>query len=303
MLTPKQLEERFGYLGASDFPKLLGISPYKNSTPYDLWDEKVNKKRWEIDPLLSKKGHLYEEIMAKQCENEYLVKCIPPKEGHSVRSDTYHFLSATPDFWAYKDNDFQFLLECKHVGRHNAKHWLEGPPDYVLIQVLMQMFCCIDNANQLDINTHNIAAKVVCVIGDERAKFYPVEYNEDIINRTIEVAKNFWGYVERKEPLPPGYNNIEVKERVKVAKLRNDKILEADDPGKINNLVERIKIHKRNRLAEARYEKAVKKILIGVIGEYRGIKTEKYLVTYDEVKSGGRRLNFKELSDDNADIG
>jgi len=47
-LSPEAVAERVNYIGASDVPVILGLSPWR--TPYDLWSIKTGRLANEFAP-------------------------------------------------------------------------------------------------------------------------------------------------------------------------------------------------------------------------------------------------------------
>ena len=58
--TKRWLEERMSYIGGSDAPIIMGVSPWK--TPYQLWEEKMGNVVEDKDKeFIFARGHRMED--------------------------------------------------------------------------------------------------------------------------------------------------------------------------------------------------------------------------------------------------
>lgn len=135
-LSEAQLEERQEYLGASDTPAALRLSPYR--TPLEVWCSKRTPSR---GPLMkttaspqAEVGQVLEAGLRHLYERRSGMKATKP-DGETVRDAELPWLAATPDGFVEDGG----LLELKLVGARMAYQWQDGPPDYVRLQVLQQM--------------------------------------------------------------------------------------------------------------------------------------------------------------------
>ena len=140
-LTPEELVERRSYMGGSDIPPLLGLSPYQNIT--DLWLSKTG--RLEVkDEAPSRPADLGSRL------EPALVQLAADTRGHPVefnrrftRPDA-EFKSCQTDGWL---TDVGEPVEAKCIGLWNSRfsphEWgTEGTdevPYSVLVQVVWQL--------------------------------------------------------------------------------------------------------------------------------------------------------------------
>ena len=83
------------------------------------------------------------------------------------------------------------ILECKTAGEFGARLWRDGVPDYVVCQVQHQLAV-----------TGKAAADVCVLICGQEIRIYRIERDDVLINRLIELERQFWRYVEMDVPPP-----------------------------------------------------------------------------------------------------
>ena len=121
-------EERKKYIGSSDTPIILGLSPFK--TALELYEEKIGKREPAPQNYATAKGHAMENVVRQKCEFRFGRKFEP-------RVFTEGFLIASLDGYSP-----DLLLEIKNPGReaHDAAKAGEIPRHYYA-QVQHQMYC------------------------------------------------------------------------------------------------------------------------------------------------------------------
>jgi putative phage-type endonuclease len=129
MLTPEQVKERLGYIGASDAPGVLGLSRY--TTPLEVWAMKAGqiapKDLSEELPIIL--GHRFEEVVAELFTKK------TGKKVRRVNETFYHkkhpFLAANIDRRVVGEDT---LLEAKFISPWRAKEFVddEVPPEYFI---------------------------------------------------------------------------------------------------------------------------------------------------------------------------
>jgi len=141
-LTREELAARRHYVGGSDVPAILGVSPYRNIT--DVWLEKTG--RMDPDRTTSRPADLGNrlerplvELVADQLGERV-------EFGHRFTRDDAEYKVAQVDGWM---PDVSAPIEAKCIGlwnsRFDARDWgSEGTdqvPYYVLVQVVWQLHC------------------------------------------------------------------------------------------------------------------------------------------------------------------
>ena len=194
------LAVRKGGIGSSDAAAAVGLSPYKS--PLELWLEKTGR-----DGELSKAdpddenspmywGNLLEPIVAAHYTR---------RTGRRVRR-VNAVLQHPREPWMLANLDREVVgspavqvLECKTAGLHGARLWKDGVPEYVQLQVMHQLAV-----------TGKQAADVAVLICGQELQVHRIERDEGMIERLVELERQFWGYVERdQEPPADGSESAE----------------------------------------------------------------------------------------------
>ncbi|AXV97415.1 endonuclease [Ralstonia solanacearum] len=187
------LEARRTGIGGSDAAAAVGLNPYKSQL--ELWLEKTGRDAElpKPDPNDTTEpvywGTLLEPIVAAAYTQQ---------AGHRVRKvnavlqhPTIPFMLANLDREVVGAPDVQ-ILECKTAGEFGARHWRDGVPEYVTLQVQHQLAV-----------TGKRAADVAVLLCGQALEVHRIERDDDLIARLIPLEAQFWHYVETDTP-PPG---------------------------------------------------------------------------------------------------
>lgn len=187
------LQVRRTGIGGSDAAAAVGLNPYKSQT--ELWLEKTGRgadlpkpdPNDTTEPIYW--GTLLEPIVAaaysKQTGNR--VRRI----NAVLRHPTIPFMLANLDREVIGVPGVQ-ILECKTAGQFGARHWVDGPPEYVGLQVQHQLAV-----------TGKQAADVAALLCGQQLAVYRIERDDALIANLIALEAEFWRYVETDTP-PPG---------------------------------------------------------------------------------------------------
>ncbi|MFV8598100.1 YqaJ viral recombinase family protein [Ralstonia pseudosolanacearum] len=180
-------------IGGSDAAAAVGLNPYKSQL--ELWLEKTGRDAElpKPDPTDTAEavywGTLLEPIVAAAYTQQ---------TGHRVRKvnavlqhPTIPFMLANLDREVVGVPDVQ-ILECKTAGEFGARHWQDGVPEYVQLQVQHQLAV-----------TGKHAADVAVLLCGQALEVHRIERDDDLIARLIPLEAQFWHYVETDTP-PPG---------------------------------------------------------------------------------------------------
>ena len=188
------LTVRKGGIGSSDAGAAVGLNPYQS--PLELWLVKTGRDGGlpKIDPNDETSpmywGALLEPIVAahytKRSGNR--VRRINAVLQHPDRDKAW--MLANIDREIVGASDVQ-ILECKTAGEFGARLWRDGVPDYVVCQVQHQLAV-----------TGKAAADVCVLICGQEIRIYRIERDDVLINRLIELERQFWRYVEMDVPPP-----------------------------------------------------------------------------------------------------
>lgn len=131
---PAWQEARRSFIGASDVPAVLGLSPWR--TPLDVWAEKTGLivQPAGTGSLATRLGHELEDLIARLWADEHPDAHVTHNEI-TVRDPRRPWLAASTDREVGDDG----LLECKLVGAGTTALWDDGVPDHVHAQCVAQL--------------------------------------------------------------------------------------------------------------------------------------------------------------------
>ncbi|CAJ0694982.1 hypothetical protein LMG18102_02043 [Ralstonia mannitolilytica] len=187
------LEVRRTGIGGSDAAAAVGLNPFKSQL--ELWLEKTNRDTDlpKPDPSDTAEpvcwGTLLEPIVAAAYTAH--TKRRVRKVNAVLRHPSIPFMLANLDREVVGVPDVQ-ILECKTSGEFGARHWQDGVPEYVTLQVQHQLAV-----------TGKQAADVAVLLCGQRLEVHRIERDDALIEQLIALEAEFWRYVETDTP-PPG---------------------------------------------------------------------------------------------------
>lgn len=193
MSREQWLQVRKQGIGSSDAAAACGLNPHMSML--ELWMIKTG--RMQAPPDQPFKNHYSPLYWGNKLE-PLIADYYQQRTGNKVRrvnavlqhpDEDKAFMLANLDYAVVGSDEVQ-LLECKSVGEWGTKHWRDGVPLYVIIQVQHQLAV-----------TGKQAAHICVLICGHEAKIFKVERNEIVINRLIASEKIFWSCVE--DDMPP----------------------------------------------------------------------------------------------------
>lgn len=184
------LDIRRGGIGGSDAAAAVGLSPYKSQL--ELWLEKTGRDAdlERPDPTDTTHpvywGTLLEPIVAGVYAHR--TGCKVRRVNAVLQHPMHPFMRANLDREVVGSSDVQ-ILECKTAGEHGARHWRDGVPEYVQLQVQHQLAV-----------TGRKAADVAVLICGQQLEIHRIERDETLIDQLIVLEGRFWDLVERDQP-------------------------------------------------------------------------------------------------------
>jgi len=180
------LNDRRTFLGGSDAPVVMGISPWK--TPYQLWMEKTGQA---APPDLSEVervrfGILLEDIVAREFMS---------RTGFKVRRvNQRQILKRKPYLVAQIDRRIVGggILECKTADASRKSDWDDGVPDHYMAQVQHQLLV-----------TGESFAYIAVLFGGNTFQCFRIERNEALIANLEIILDDFWTKVKTFTPPEP----------------------------------------------------------------------------------------------------
>jgi putative phage-type endonuclease len=179
-------------IGSSDAAAAVGLSPYKS--PLELWLEKTGRDEGLDKPDPTDTTHpvywgtLLEPIVAASYTQQTGRKV--RKVNAVLQHPQYPFMLANLDREVVGAPEVQ-ILECKTAGEFGARHWRDGVPEYVQLQVQHQLAV-----------TGRQAADVAVLLCGQKLEVHRIQRDEELITRLIALEARFWEFVTR-DTAPP----------------------------------------------------------------------------------------------------
>lgn len=184
------LAERRHGIGGSDAAAIVGLDPYRSAL--EVYLDKIGAPGPDVDSDAAQWGNRLEAVVAEHFADETGFEILPgqPMVWHPAQP----FMFANVDRLLREPGADHpcALLEVKTTGAHLADRWTDGPPDRVLVQVHHYLAC-----------TGLARAFVAVLIGGQHFEQFEVERDDELVANLIEVEREFWARVERREPPAP----------------------------------------------------------------------------------------------------
>lgn len=184
------LDTRKTGIGGSDAAAAVGLSPYKSQL--ELWLEKTGRDQGLERPDPTDLTH--PAYWGTQLE-PIVASAYTHQTGRRVRRvnavlqhPAHPFMLANVDREVVGASDVQ-ILECKTAGEHGAKHWRDGVPEYVELQVQHQLAV-----------TGSQAADVAVLLCGQRLEVHRIQRDDELIARLILLEARFWESVTLDTP-------------------------------------------------------------------------------------------------------
>lgn len=274
-LTREQLAERRQWIGASEAPAIVNVSPYRGSL-HRIYLAKIGEAPEEPQTAAMTMGHRLEPV-ALACLAEAERITLAPSE---TRRHALFDVGATPDSLVVDSCGSPVAVaEAKAPGLHAVGRWGEsgdpnGVPDEVLVQVHVQM--AVFRVRR---------AHVVALLANE-PRFYAVEYDEALGTAVLTRCQEFWDkYVKARVPPPPdGSMASAALIRALFPRNRTKKYVEVG--AEVAQLaVTYFDARKDREEAEEREERA-KQAMQMIIGDAEGLSGPGFLATWKTEQEG-----------------
>jgi len=186
------LEVRKHGIGSSDAAAAVGLNSYKSQL--ELWMEKTGRDTDlpKPDPTDTTApvywGTLLEPIVAASYTQQTgrRVRKVNAVLQHPDRP----WMLANIDREVISASDVQ-ILECKTAGEFGARHWRDGVPEYVQLQVQHQLAV-----------TGKQAADVAVLLCGQQLKVHRIERDDELIAKLMLLQEQFWRHVTTDTPPP-----------------------------------------------------------------------------------------------------
>lgn len=191
-ITPAQLEARRAWIGASDVPVIVGVSPWKDA--FSLWAEKTGKVPVSEAGDAAKWGNILEPV---------ILSCASTALGKRVVKSTATFTH--PDLDCVRANPDGFVEACRRgeplvEGKSTSisEGWGEPGtdqvPESVFVQVTMQMRCTGSAFAHV--------ARLYHSFGHPDFSLYTVAFSKSLADALDEACGDFWDNHVQKDIAP-----------------------------------------------------------------------------------------------------
>lgn len=274
-LTPEQIRQRRAFVGASEVPCLLGISPFGNTL--SVWAEKMG--------LFTR--HVTDAMKAGNYLEPGLGRWYADVTGYTVASfgtvvhPKFPFMGCTPDLCVFGQRR---IVQIKMVGTFMAHDWEDGVPDYVEAQVQHEMEVC-------DVD----ACDVVALIGGTDFRIIPVERDRELGGYLVEVCRDFVERYVLTREMPPvdGSTHAEDVLKARFARDTSGVILPTEE---IDALA-KAWLAANERLGEADGKrKELTNKLKAILGEAQGVDGDSYKIRWKTNATGARPFTCKAIA-------
>ncbi len=278
------VEERRKYIGGSDIAVVMGMSRWK--TPLKLWLEKTGQA--EPDDLSQ-----VEAVQLGSELEEFVAQKFAKESGKQVRKQSkmyvhkdYPFMVAHIDRLITGTDE---ILECKTCGSHKREEWEgDGIPREYILQVIWYLGI-----------TGKKKAYIAVLIGGQSFKYKTIEFDKELFDVMVDMAKDFWHAVETKTP--PAVSASDNPVIVQMFPEPDAEIIENQDIEENIAKLQKVKddisvLNDEKEMLEAEIKSA--------IGEHLGVSTENFKVTwpkYQQTKVNTERLKADGLYEKYAD--
>ena len=191
-IQPEQYD-RSQFVGSSDLPAILGVSPYRSRLDAYL-DKTQPQTREDVDSIPMRRGRILEPYVAELIDAEIGLKLV-----HRNR----RFQDAvTPYFAAEIDAEYEDEagalqnVEIKTVSPWLAAEWGEPGSDIVPVSYLVQIQWGLAV-------TGRKTCRLFALIGFDDLRSYTFERDEALITEMRRMAREFWQVYVRTNSPPP----------------------------------------------------------------------------------------------------
>lgn len=201
-LTASQRQIRRKYLGSSDTPVIMNLSPFKN-TAKDIFWSKVAELPDDDAPDYMSVGNWLEGPILQWAAGELSVKITTkPKDLFHVK-DGGIFAANHDSLIIGKDESIEGKYANGEMAQAYGEPFTDQVPDYIIVQVQHQMYVS-------DLSKVYVALATPSYYGIDR-RLYVVPRNEQIIETIVDYGVKWWEkHVVTKTPpdgddVPPMY--------------------------------------------------------------------------------------------------
>ncbi|HUV67030.1 MAG TPA: YqaJ viral recombinase family protein [Sedimentisphaerales bacterium] len=258
-ITATQRAQRQRFLGSSDLPVIMGVSPYSR-TPADIYWSKVGPLEEESPTEAMQQGNYLEETLIRFAADQLGQEVL-----HEREEDLYHVALWGPGKGLFAANldgltaDRKTNVECKYCNAAYAEGYgdegTDQIPDHVLVQVQHQLYC----ANLGD-------AWVAAALSGYslNMRMYHVPRDDELIETISTFGAQWWRkHVEAK--VPPEGGEVPPIGVLKAISRRKGVTVELSD--EVLEIVERRELMKAQLKELKELSDGIQRTLISALGD------------------------------------
>lgn len=187
-------EDRRKYLGGSDAPAVLGVSPWR--TPYDVWEDKITpptEERLIVTDAKRKqfaRGKRFEPLILDMLAEEQGLTLV--HRNRRLTHPDHPFLAAEIDAETSDGRN----VEAKSVSAFAAGEWGEQDTDEIPVHYAVQTLHGLMITNRDE-------CIVAALIGTDDLRVFRVQRDRDLEATLLGREVEFWNLVQSLTPPPP----------------------------------------------------------------------------------------------------
>lgn len=179
--SPAWVADRRHYIGASDVPQILGLSPFGSA--YDVWLSKRGISTSD-ETAAMRWGHLHEPNIAMEYQRAH--PDVTLEQVGTLPHPEYPWLRATVDRLVHRPDGIVHPLEIKSTSEYLGRMWGEvgtdDIPDHVLVQAQVQLMV-------LGLSWGHVAV----LVGHSDCRLpYLVEADRELQQMIVDACHDFW---------------------------------------------------------------------------------------------------------------
>ncbi len=193
------LKDRQTSVGGSEAASVMGVNPWQ--TPLQLYMRKAGLAPDVVETEAMRMGHVMEPVIDQLYRKETGRETIDPGEYAIERRGDHPDMHATLDRLAFSEPSLvlaDMVAQYKNVGTHMGKHWDDGIPLYVQVQVQHEMFV-----------SGRLCGSVAALIGGNRFVWDDVTRNHAFCEHLAERCAAFMACVREEHPPEVGADDTD----------------------------------------------------------------------------------------------
>ncbi len=288
----RQANDRPNYLGASEAPAILGLSPW--AKPFDIWARKTGASESDFSNASTRRGHHLEPaVLGMGSEKACLDECIRGGDFDSLPvQGPRPFAAFHPDGWGLADDKCHLIEVKTAMSSHGWKD--DGVPANYAAQVRYQLACCPDFV---------AGAYIFCLTGsninDVIVRY--IERDEKQETRILDICDDWWSHHIQSQTPPPLDGGESAEKWLRHIYPKQRRLLEDAGEEEISIVNELAEVRAVLKTAKSR-EKLLSQQLKNCIGEREGVFVESVGKVTWKWQQGRESFDSKRFKQDHPEL-